>query len=386
MSTPEPYWTDPEAANAERCPLLLQEILKPDANNFGIIRFGLAFAVLVSHAFYLRTGTPKAEPLVAWTGHSLGEHAVQVFFFLSGLLVAQSLAHSRGLADFVTARVLRIFPGLLVCVLLTAFVLGPQFTTLGVSAYLADPGTYAYIARTLSLSTGLAPLPGVFETLPAAGTVNMSVWTLKYEVLCYALLAISGAAGLLNPRWRKPATVLLAVYLTLVFIEPPKSLGGYTASDNVRYFSLFFGMGVLAYLIRDVLVLDLRILALLAAVFALALGTQLGELGTALFLGYGALMLAALPAKASRAFANRYDLSYGVYIYACPVQQAVVQLVPHWSLADQIFAAAVFVIPLGFLSWVWIERPALALRRKSIVPADRFAIRLAGVLQPRVPH
>ncbi len=226
----------------------------------------------------------------------------------------------------------------------------------------------------------------MFETLPAAGTVNMSVWTLKYEVLCYTLLAIAGAAGLLNARWRVVASVVLAVYLAVIFIEPPKSVGGYTASDNVRYFSLFFGMGVLAYLVRGVLVLDLRILALLAAVFCLMLGTHAGELGTALFLGYGALMLGALPARMSRAHANTYDLSYGVYIYACPVQQAVVQLVPHWSLPDQILAATVIVLPLALASWVIVERPALALRRKTTEDAGRFAMRLAGILQARSTH
>lgn len=358
---------------------VLSDILKPEANNFGLIRLGLALAVLVSHAFYFKTGTPTAEPLTGWTGHSLGEHGVQVFFFLSGLLVAQSLAHSRGLADFGLARALRIFPGLLVCVLLTAFVLGPMFTTLDVSAYFRDPGLFRYIARTASLSTGLAPLPGVFETLPAAGIVNMSVWTLKYEVLCYILLAMAGLAGLFNARWRTLATVLLAVFIAAVFIEPPKSVEGYTAADNVRYFSLFFGSGVLAYLLRDVLVLDWRIWALLGGVFYAALGTNVGELGTALFLGYGALMLAALPARTSRRFANRYDLSYGVYIYACPVQQAVVQVLPGWTIGAQILLSAAIVMVLAFLSWVLVERPALALRRKSAPALDRLALRIASI-------
>ena len=365
---------------------VLSDILKPEANNFGLIRLGLAMAVLVSHAFYFKTGTPKAEPLTAWTGHSLGEHGVQVFFFLSGLLVAQSLAHSRGLADFGLARALRIFPGLLVCVLLTAFVLGPLFTTLDISAYLSDPGVFSYIARTLSLSTGLAPLPGVFETLPAAGTVNMSVWTLKYEVLCYILLAMAGLAGLLNPRWRTVAATVLAIFIALVFIEPPKSAEGYTASDNVRYFSLFFASGVLAYLLRNVLVLDWRIWALLGGAFYGALGTNFGELGTALFLGYGALMLAALPARMSRRFANRYDLSYGVYIYASPVQQAVVELLPDWTVGGQILAATPIVMALAFLSWVIIERPALTLRRRSAPALDRLAVRIESIRRPRGAH
>lgn len=359
-------------------PIVLASILKPEANNFGMIRLGLALAVLVSHAFYLKTGTPKAEPLVAWTGHSLGEHAVQVFFFLSGLLVAQSLAHSRSLYDFAVARVLRIFPGLIACVLLTAFAAGPLLTTMGLKAYFTDPGTFAYVMRTLSLSTGLAPLPGVFETLPAVGTVNMSVWTLKYEVLCYALLGLAGAAGLLDPRWRTMASTLLAIYLAVIFIEPPNSVEGYTAADNVRYFSLFFGMGVLAFLLRDVLVLDWRIWVVLGAVFYFALGTLAGELVTAMFLGYGALLLAMLPAKRTRGFANRYDLSYGVYIYACPVQQAVVQFLPDWAIGDQILAASVASLTLAYFSWVAVERPALTLRRGAAL-RNPFALRLANI-------
>lgn len=385
MMLSDPNRTILTSRGAGSGPLVLSSILKPEANNFGMIRLGLALAVLVSHAFYLRTGTPKAEPLTAWTGHSLGEHAVQVFFFLSGLLVAQSLAHSRSLYDFATARALRIFPGLVACVLLTAFVAGPLLTTLGLKAYFGDPGTFAYVTRTLSLSTGLAPLPGVFETLPAAGTVNMSVWTLKYEVLCYVLLGLAGAAGFFNPRWRTIASVMLAVYLAVIFIEPPKSLEGYTAADNVRYFSLFFGMGVLSFLLRDVLVLDWRIWAVLGGVFYVALGTPVGELATALFLGYGALLTAALPAGLTRGYANRYDLSYGVYIYACPVQQAVVQFLPHWGIADQILVASIVSLGLAYLSWVFVERPALALRRRPAL-RDRFALRLESIRQARGSH
>lgn len=350
----------------EARPLRLSAIMAPQANNFGLIRAAMALAVLVSHAYYLTTGMAAAEPLVAWTGHSLGEHAVQVFFFLSGILVAQSLDNSRGLIDFAAARALRIFPGLIVCVLLTALVLGPAVSRLAVADAISDGETLSYIWRTLSLQTGLATLPGVFDHTPAAGVVNMSVWTLKYEVMCYAGLAMAALMGLMKPHMRMRASLLLATFVALVFIAEPKSPDTYGFLDNVRYFALFFATGVLAYLLRDVLVLSWSLLALLALIFLAALGTRFGELATALFLGYAALMAAKLPAGRLRGLANRYDLSYGIYIYACPVQQLLIERVPGAGVEAQVVLASLSVLPLALASWIMVEQPALRQRRRLV--------------------
>ncbi|RTL71648.1 MAG: hypothetical protein EKK41_08900 [Hyphomicrobiales bacterium] len=65
------------------------------------------------------------DPLEAWTGFTLGQHAVHVFFCLSGVLIAMSLARSRSFGQYVWARFLRIMPALFVCVALTVLALGP---------------------------------------------------------------------------------------------------------------------------------------------------------------------------------------------------------------------------------------------------------------------
>lgn len=176
----------------------LAGVLTPDTNSFGVLRFAMATLVLISHSYLYAAGTAEAEPLQRWLGRSLGECAVQVFFFLSGVMVAQSFDRSRNIVDFSVARVLRIFPALTVCVLATAFILGPCVANLSPSDYLTSPGLYGYVARTLTLSSGSAPLPGVFETNAYAGYVNSSLWTLKYEVACYFGLALIGMAGLLD--------------------------------------------------------------------------------------------------------------------------------------------------------------------------------------------
>jgi peptidoglycan/LPS O-acetylase OafA/YrhL len=340
----------------------LADGLRAESNSFGVVRIAMALAVLVSHSYLLARGTSSAEPLHSLTGHSLGEHAVQVFFFLSGILVAQSFDRSRSTLDFVAGRILRIFPGLIVCVLLTALALGPVMSMLQPTGYFSNPLMLRYIARTLSLSTGSAPLPGVFEAHPLPSIINMSLWTLKYEVLCYAGLALAGAVGLFSLRWRKVSTSLLAVFLVLVFIEQPKAIETYTSIDNIRYFALFFGAGTLAYLIRDWLPVHGAAVIPLFAIFTFALGTRFGELATALFLGYATLWVATLSFGPLRALTNRYDLSYGAYIYACPIQQMLIEKLPGIDPLLSAALAIIIVLPIAFLSWVLVERPALKQR------------------------
>lgn len=361
----------------------LGDIMAPQANSFGVLRLAMASLVLISHSFLYTSGTDAADPFLPWTGHSLGEHAVQGFFILSGILVAQSFERSRSIVDFVAARALRIFPALIVCVLLTALVLGPAVTRLPLLDYVTSAKLPAYVLKTLSLSTGLAPLPGVFETLPLANAINSSLWTLKYEVLCYAGLAIFGFAGLFRTQWRPVAAAMLLIFLVVVFCGDPEPAEVYTFSDNARYFALYFGTGVLIYLIRKELVITGAAFLPLIAFFAIAVGSRLTEFATAMLIGYAIVWAANLRFGSLRAICNRLDLSFGVYIYAGPIQQALIGFCPGIHPAGIALLAAILVMPLALLSWVFIEHPALNLRsclrghRSAGVPHRRIAAVLA---------
>lgn len=359
---------------------VLSDILTPDANNFGAIRLAMALAVLVSHSYWLATGQPSLEPLHTWTHHSLGEHAVQVFFFLSGVVVTQSLFKSKSVVDFAAARAFRIFPALIACVLLTAFVLGPLATTGSVKAYFADKGVITYIAKTLSLSTGAAPLPGVFTNVPVPNLVNLSLWTLKYEVLCYTLLALFGLACLRLPKLQPAFTAALALIVALIFVGAPKPISGYTMTDNIRYFVLFFGMGTLAFMLRRQLVLYWPLLPLLGIGFVLAIGTRFAELTSALFLGYGTLLVAALKLPRLRWFTNDQDYSYAVYILACPIQQALLSARPGIGPIELTLVTLGLVLPMAVFSWTHIERPAMHLRRPVVAWIGRRAETLRHML------
>jgi peptidoglycan/LPS O-acetylase OafA/YrhL len=277
-------------------------------------------------------------------------------------MVAQSFDRSRSVVDFAVARILRIFPALVVCVRATSFVIGPLASALAPADYLSSRGLYVYLAKTLTLSTGSAPLPGVFETVPYAGFVNSSLWTLKYEVLCYLGLAVAGLAGFFQIRWRSAAIVGLSVIVATVSLTLSSNPEAFVFLDNLRYFTVFFGAGVLAYLLRKHLVINAIALIPLFAIFVISVRTPFAEVSSALFLGYAALYAATKTWGPLRALCNRYDTSFGIYICAGPIQQTLLWAVPALTPLWLSSIAFVIVLPLAFASWLFIEKPALALR------------------------
>jgi peptidoglycan/LPS O-acetylase OafA/YrhL len=353
--------------------------MAPERNSFGVIRLAMALAVLVSHSFFFVTANPLSEPLVSLTGHSLGEHAVQVFFFLSGILVTQSVLKSASVVDFAAARFLRIFPGLAVCILATALLLGPCVSALPATAYVTDPSLVQYIIKTLLLTTGAAPLPGVFQNVPAAGLVNMSLWTLKYEVLCYIALGFAAAAGALTPKYRTFTIAALAVLVFGVFLKSPSAAQDYTQFDNIRYFTLYFSTGVLACLIQDRLVIDVRILAGLVALFAASIGTQWSELTCALCLGYATLHVASIDFGPLRRWTQTNDLSFGVYIYAAPIQQTLLSAFPNLAPLQLAVLATAITLIAAALSWELVEKRGLRARHPLVEAIQSRVRRTRGV-------
>lgn len=340
----------------------LGEILPRENNSFGVMRLLLASTVVVAHVFMMHAGTPTADPVLQFTGYTSGQHAVQGFFVLSGILVTQSLAQSRGLADFISARFLRIFPGLIACVLLTSLVLGPLVSAFSPGQYFSSETLWTYIGLTLALKTGSAPLPGVFEHVPMANIVNLSLWTLKFEVVCYALLGLGGTALLSRHRPRPLGLALAAGFAAFLLWKHPALVEGNTVFDSLRYFALFFGTGVAAYLLREHIVINAFVLSLIAVLFAISIGTPLTEFAAALLLGYGMLWLSAFSFGRLRQFTSRHDLSYGVYIYGVPVTQTLLYNWPGISVPALGLFSFVIVLPLAALSWLIVERPAIGFR------------------------
>ncbi len=121
----------------------------------------------------------------------IGNVAVAVFFVISGYLIVESFERTKSAGVFILSRALRLYPALIVTLLILSLVLGPIVTEQSVADYFSALPILDYFVMNLSFLQYSDPLPGVFARNPAAGAVDGSLWTLMYEVECYALGTLS---------------------------------------------------------------------------------------------------------------------------------------------------------------------------------------------------
>ncbi|RPH41189.1 MAG: acyltransferase, partial [Burkholderiales bacterium] len=294
-------------------------------------------------------------------------------FSISGYLVWISWSRSPTPADYIVNRALRIYPGLAVVVLLAALVLGPLVTGLPLAAYLGNELFWSYLAHNLTPWGFASYLPGVFEANPLPRVVNMPLWTIPYEILMYGAVVVVGWVGA-----RRTVVVswiafglLAAVHAWNTFDHDDPWLVGARSRyvmgyelESVSAFGSFFWSGVLFAHYRN------RIRMRGAYAF-IALVVLLASAPTRAFvpvawaaLPYLLLYLAFAPAMSALPD-SRNDYSYGIYLYAWPVQQTVATLLPDagaWglSLAVSLLATTACAV----FSWHVVEQPALGLKRR----------------------
>jgi len=331
-------------------------------NNFNLIRFLAAFTVLYSHSFALALGPGDHEPWFARIGYTPASVAVDVFFVTSGFLVTASLFR-RGSADWVRARALRILPALMVMSALLVFVLGPLFTTHVLVAYFGDTDTWKFLAKNATTLFGVKlRLPGVFADNPMARMVNGSLWTMPFELRCYITLALAWwgvkfAASDAQRLFTRMVVIATAGLLVALWWSHDAGLRQW---HGFRLFFMFF-CGTAFWLLRDHVPMRGWIAA---ALFGVAC---LGAWQPALFfwiyppaIAYLVLWCAYVPGGALRAYNRVGDYSYGVYIYAYPVQQAVIAASPGIGVVATFFSATAITLPLAIASWHLVEKPMLA--------------------------
>jgi PAS domain S-box-containing protein len=341
-------------------------------NNFNLLRFLAATAVIISHSFYL-SGMAELRPVHFFIGPwDAADIGVTVFFVISGYLVTQSFMQRRDLWVFLEARFLRIFPALFVVLFFTVLVIGPLATSLPLSVYFSDWDTYRYFFQNLALVKIEQTLPGVFIGAPESGHVNNSLWTLPWEIRCYLGLALLGTIFVLpRPKAFKLAFML---GLVLVFCWPLLSwLDGIESFAPLRL-GVFFVLGAFFYLARIPLrPMGVVALALAAFILFFVAPTRLTWVVPGILLAYTALWFALDPRVCIRSFNRFGDYSYGLYIYAFPIQQSLVSFSGGMGAGELFFLSFALTLPLAVLSWHFLERRALALKGKlhfgSLLPS-----------------
>lgn len=182
-------------------------------SGFDYLRLFLALSVLTYHSFGVVYGVEAAYK--TWMGpwRSIVGCVLPIFFALSGFLVAASLERTRKLTTFMMYRTLRIVPALAVEVTLSALLIGPVLTSLSFREYFAHPDTWSYFYNIIGHIHYY--LPGVFEGNPRP-QVNVSLWTIPYELECYIALFLLAVTGLVRRRLFLAVSLIVLMYLSVL--------------------------------------------------------------------------------------------------------------------------------------------------------------------------
>jgi peptidoglycan/LPS O-acetylase OafA/YrhL len=319
-----------------------------------LVRLSAAFAVLISHSFPVTVGTNVGiEPLHRITGGqiTIGLFSVLIFFVASGYLIAQSADRTPRLDDFILKRLLRIMPGLLIVVVLATVVLGPLVTTLPATSYFSSRETWSYLRLAFFLPDR-GSLPGVFPHNPVPLAVNGSLWTLRWEVLCYIVLGVTAMLA----RSRK-LRIHLAIALCASILA--QMSGG--IHWPLFYLLGFFFTGSAFYGFRECIRFSRMWLCLATALLLTALVSGWFAILGPIPLTY-LVLFASNSLKAPR-WLEKVDYSYGIYLYAFPAQQTIEMLSPGpwWHNA---FLAVPVTLACAIASWHLVEHPAIIIRQR----------------------
>jgi peptidoglycan/LPS O-acetylase OafA/YrhL len=344
-------------------PSLVTQIHGRD-NNIGLLRLLAAVAVLVFHCYALFK-LWQFDPVARYVPDlDLGALGVGTFFYLSGLLVTESYTHRNSLREFLLARALRIYPALVVAAAV-ALTFAAASSVLPLSAFLQSADVWDFFLRTSAGLTVLGRLPSVYSNNPIPYSLNGSLWTLPIELRMYWAVAAFGALGLFTRRCGYVAAIGA---LTMLFVLKPETFPVAHDAISVRRLVLLFALGSLTSIWKDLVLLSIP--AAIASIAAIAL-TPIREwmLPYCICVGYLVVVLAYHPAIRIPDIFRDHDFSYGLYIYAFPIQQTFVER----GGAD-LFGRPVLLFLLSFpitlalaiTSWHYIEKPALALKVRLV--------------------
>ncbi|HEX5244422.1 MAG TPA: acyltransferase [Tepidisphaeraceae bacterium] len=346
-------------------------------NNFDALRLLLALSVIYGHSYALTQGNLEAEAIYRFT-HGLfysGTFAVAFFFLISGFLITGSWLKSPTLLAYCEKRFLRIAPGYIAAVLFSVLVVATLTSGVG-----------AYQGRLLLQSAVIAPMNSlrIFPNNPYPRYLNGSLWTIRYEVLCYGLVALLGLAKLISRRGAVLAVTILLILTAAVDTKMPfldRLPAGFGMSNIAMFYLACFGVGMVFYLHAGRIPYSPWNAGLCVVLMTVVChGEHREAISILLFpfpLGYVLFYIAfssfRIPAW------KGVDLSYGTYVYAFVAQQFLA-----WrgvrNIGLMLGLAIAITIPLAICSWFLVERPALRLKRRIAKPAPAKDLEAAGTV------
>lgn len=360
-------------------------------NNFDFLRLIFAIFVIITHSYPL-TGFPEVDFLTDLTSYQLSFSHIGVkgFFVISGYLIFKSLLRSNSLFEFYKKRSLRLFPALFVVLLLTLLYV-PFIYDSNYGALLQNASFWTYLPNNFFLLNLQHSISGVFETAPKLSAINGSLWTIPYEFGMYVLVSL-----LFFTRSKEKLTAgivwLVFVLLGYLSFSPENSFHDFNyilhGKSIVDFGSFFFAGAVFATLkikinrTTNMVAAGLFVLSIVAIVFHQYKYIQL------ITFPFCVLVFGLNSSPYINAIGEKIgDLSYGIYLYAFPVQQSLY----HFFKLDPVglmLPSVVLASGFAFLSWHLIEKRALSLKTSpvSINAEMSFFSKLQVGFNSRVPY
>lgn len=318
--------------------------------------------VLFSHCVPLALGSDEREPLLRLTGLTGGAWAVNGFFILSGYLITQSWQRAPVAGDFLRKRALRIYPGFLVAFAVSAAIgmMTNDATLVGDLKRIVWNGE-RLLREVVYLDYGWLNMLGAFPTNPYPISVNGSLWTLQPELRCYGVVLALGMLGALRSVWivRGLWLSMYVWHVTNLFVLPELH------NDMVRLLTYFLtGAAWTTWPIRAS---NTGLLLGVAALCAAAAFPPLGAIAAPALFGLVLFEVAYSRMTIAPGFFERWDLSYGAYLYAFPIQQTMVWLGVRspWLLLS---TSLPLTLLCATLSWMCVESPTMRLKRRVETP------------------
>lgn len=364
----------------------LQQRFHSRSNAIGALRLSFALLVIVSHAFPLGYARPNPLSHFSRGQTDLGSLAVAGFFVLSGFLITRS-AQRQSLARYAWHRALRIFPAFWTCLILTAGILAPALWIIREKTlhgfWSSQPTPMNYVLTNWWTSMREYGIDHLLVTTPYGQMVHRSVfdgslWSLRYELLCYLLVGILASLGAVTRR--RGLMVLASGVLAGMILQDwlqhgrfgaagstfPKGvvpvLGGIDGGKAIPLAFLFL-LGGLAALYPERIPIGRRLAVAALCVLVLSMRFGAYDIVGVLAFAYLVLWLAVCLPRSTHAVGTRRDFSYGVYIYAFPIQQVASLLhVNRLGLPVYVVMSAVAAVGAGAASWYLVEKNALKLK------------------------
>lgn len=333
-------------------------------NNFDLLRLLAAVSVVFFHTIY-RLEIEVHGTLKGFFSFIPG---VPIFFFISGFLISLSYSKSTSLKSYIKKRVLRIYPALYLCLLLSiGSVIYIGYLKIDI---LLTKDFWIWILAQISFLQFYNP---EFLRGYGVGTLNGSLWTISVELQFYILIPI--LYSFINDNKNIKLISIIVIFSILNILVTNLGSSNDFKNQSILYKLLFvsfipwFYMFLIGIFVQEnfdkfKILYEMRIFYKIAySVIIIYVFYSLGMNPLTFFLFITILFIFVYSLRdISYKVLKENDYSYGIYIYHALVINSFVYLGYSKDIKYLLYVYLLSFLCAAF-SWHILEKPILSYKK-----------------------